>query len=67
MPDPTPASEPPTEEDLDHIVETIQGMPADQVVRAADIRPLVLRLVGEVRRLMHENQRLVSRGRGFDA
>jgi hypothetical protein len=48
-------------------VETIQGMPADQVVRAADIRPLVLRLVGEVRRLMHENQRLVSRGRGFDA
>jgi hypothetical protein len=67
MPDSTPASEPPTDQDLDHIVDTIQGMPADQMVRAADIGPLILRLVGEVRRLMQENQRLVSRGRGFDA
>jgi hypothetical protein len=66
MPDSTPAGEPPTDEDLDRIVDMIQGMPADEMVRVAAIGPLVLRLVDEVRRLMRENERLVSRGRGFD-
>jgi hypothetical protein len=63
----TPAIEPPTDEDLDRIVDMIQAQPADQVVRVADIGPLVLRLVAEVRRLAAENRRLATRGRGFDA
>ena len=54
----TPASEPPTEEDLARIERTIESQPADAMVAIANIRPLVLRLVAEVRRLMAENRAL---------
>ena len=57
-PDGTPASEPPTEEDLAHIERTIESQPEDSMVRIGNIRPLVLRLVAEVRRLMAENRAL---------
>jgi hypothetical protein len=60
MADSTPASEPPTEEDLDRIEQMIASQPRDHVVRIADIGPLVLRLVAEVRRLMAENRRLTN-------
>jgi hypothetical protein len=52
MADDTPADEPPTAQDLDRIEQMIESHPADHVVRVGDIRPLVLRLVAEVRRLM---------------
>jgi spore coat polysaccharide biosynthesis protein SpsF (cytidylyltransferase family) len=63
----TPAAEPPTEEDLDRIEQMIESHPADHVVRLGDIGPLVIRLVGEVRRLLAENRRLVEGGRGWDS
>jgi hypothetical protein len=53
----TPASEPPTEEDLDRIERMIASHPEDAVVRVGDIRPLLLRLVAEVRRLMAQGRR----------
>jgi hypothetical protein len=53
----TPASEPPTEEDLDRIERMIESHPEDAVVRVGDIRPLLLRLVAEVRRLMAQTRR----------
>jgi hypothetical protein len=56
MSDDTPASEPPTPEDLDRIEKMIESHPEDAVVRVGDIRPLVLRLVAEVRRLMAEGR-----------
>ena len=67
MSDGTPAEEPPTEEDLDRIERMIEGHPADHVVRLGDIGPLVIRLVGEVRRLLAENRRLAERGQGWDS
>ena len=54
--DATPADEPPTEADLARIERMIESHPADAVIRVGDIRPLVLRLVAEVRRLMVENR-----------
>jgi spore coat polysaccharide biosynthesis protein SpsF (cytidylyltransferase family) len=67
MADPTPAHDPPTEEDLDRIEQMIESHPSDHVVRVSEIAPLVIRLVGEVRRLLAENRRLAERGRGFDS
>ena len=61
--DDTPASAPPTEADLDRIEEMLSRHPPDHVVRVADIAPLVMRLVGEVRRLVAENRRLSNRTR----
>jgi hypothetical protein len=65
--DDMPAGEPPTEEDLDRIEQMIESQPPDHVVRVADIAPLVIRLVTEVRRLLAENRRLAERGRGWDS
>jgi hypothetical protein len=67
MADSAPAHEPPTDEDLDRIEETITRHPDDHVVRIGDIGPLVMRLVAEVRWLMAENRRLAERTRGFDS
>ena len=67
MADPTPADEPPSEEDLARIEQMIASHPPDHVVRIADIAPLVLRLVAEVRRLMAENRRLSGDSRSFDS
>jgi hypothetical protein len=61
--DDTPASAPPTEADLDRIEEMLSRHPADHVVRVADIAPLVMRLVAEVRRLLAENRSLSNRAR----
>jgi hypothetical protein len=63
MSDDTPAGAPPTEADLDRIEQMIASHPPDHVVRVADIAPLVMRLVGEVRRLLAENRRLSNRTR----
>jgi hypothetical protein len=63
MSDDTPAGEPPTEADLFRIEQTLAAHPPDHVVRVADIAPLVMRLVGEVRRLLAENRRLSNRTR----
>ena len=60
----TPASEPPTDEDLDRIERMIASHPEDAVVRVGDIRPLVLRLVAEVRRLLAESR---GEDRKFDS
>ena len=67
MTDSTPADEPPTEEDLARVEQMLESQPPDHLVRVSDIAPLILRLIGEVRRLAAENRRLASRGRGFDA
>ena len=67
MAESAPAHEPPTDEDLDRIEETIARHGDDHVVRIGDIGPLVMRLVAEVRRLMAENRRLADRARGFDS
>jgi len=67
MPPSTPASDPPTPADLDHIEATIDAHPPESMILIRDIGPLVKRLVDEVRRLMAENARLRERVKNLES